>query len=662
MRKNTIYLSLILLIGSAVYGYGQTEPNSSQIQHVLHISVDGLRPDILTSLGASKAPNFFRFRTEGAWTDNARTDVLNTSTIPGHTSHITGRPVFGKNGHGFWWNSDPGPVTLHNKDYKSSVFDVVHDHGYATALYAGKSKFILFENSYNKNAGAPDVIGEDNGKDKIDTYVNNGNMQVLANAFADDLKTNQYTYSFFHFRYPDGQGHSTGWELNDTSEYAKIVMEIDRLLGSFFRTIETTPGLANQTAIILTADHGGEENKRGHGNTFDPDNYTIPFYVWGPGVAQGADLYVLNKEVRKDPGTTQPTDKNALLPIRYGEVANLALNLLRLPSVPGSVYNSDQSLQISTPTDKNILIVQEGLKNYQGTMDTYVRRHKRNNSYGNKTKLLIDDSDPWWSGRDNQSLLRFDNIIGTGPNQIPAGSFIDHAYLQLRVVNNGKEGSFHRMLRSWNERETWNTLNKGINTDDREAVAQSDTKVSNIDKGIVSVDVTKSIQAWTDGAKNYGWAILSNGGNGWDCYSSEGFMPPKLVITYSKLRPLVKSGVLKPAITDAQTKPKSSQKGVKEKIELQNEVAPLLWGNFPNPFTEETTIAFSIAETQHVTIAVYNMQGQLVQTLLDEKQEYGNHQIQFVPKDLTPGLYVVKFVTTGSKGTFEQNQKILYQE
>ncbi len=634
----------------------QTNPNATRIDHVLHISVDGLRPDIITSLGAQNAPNFFRFRTEGAWTDNARTDVLNTSTIPGHSSHITGRPVFGDNGHGFWWNSDPGPFTLHTKGYKASVFDVVHDYGLSTALYAGKSKFVLFENSYNAQSGATDITGMDNGKDKIDTYVYDGNMEVLATTFIEDYKVKQYDYAFFHFRNPDGQGHSTGWKLDNTTEYAEKVKEIDVLLASFFKVIETTPGLAGNTAIILTADHGGEEDKKNHGNVFDPDNYTIPFYVWGPGVARGADLYALNNSVRRNPGTAQPTD-DGLLPIRYGEVANLALNLLGLPSIPGSVYNADQSLKITSP-DTDIVVIQEGLNNYSSTKDTYIRRQKSDHNYGRQRLLLVDDADPWWSGRDNQTLLRFDQIIGTQFGQIPSGSFIENATLQVRVINKGKGGSFHRMLQFWDENVTWDSMRRGVSANDLEAKALADAQVSDVNKGILTIDVTKSIQAWADGEVNYGWAVLPNGGNGWDFYSSEGFMPPKLVIIYDEKRS---------SIYIANNEKPAEKKNTVEIAAQNNEIIsnqsikPLLWGNFPNPFKQTTTFAFSIAESQKVNLSIYDMQGRFLKTIIDEKREVGSHMVPFEATNLTKGIYIVKMIATGSKETVEQSMKIVLE-
>ena len=89
------------------------------MEYVIHVSVDGLRADLLQSLMQSdNEGNFGSFRRlvdEGASTFNARTDYSHTVTIPNHTSMLTGRPVLQPPGqpntvhHGYTNNSDPGP-------------------------------------------------------------------------------------------------------------------------------------------------------------------------------------------------------------------------------------------------------------------------------------------------------------------------------------------------------------------------------------------------------------------------------------------------------------------------------------------------------------------------------------------------------------------------
>ena len=52
-----------------------------------------------------------------------------------------------------------------------------------------------------------------------------------------------------------------------------------------------------------------------------------------------------------------------------------------------------------------------------------------------------------------------------------------------------------------------------------------------------------------------------------------------------------------------------------------------LFQNYPNPCNPETTIEYSLADSCHVTLKIYNLSGQLIKTLIDEYQQAGSHKI-----------------------------------
>jgi hypothetical protein len=63
---------------------------------------------------------------------------------------------------------------------------------------------------------------------------------------------------------------------------------------------------------------------------------------------------------------------------------------------------------------------------------------------------------------------------------------------------------------------------------------------------------------------------------------------------------------------------------------------------YPNPFNPVTTIQFSIPELSEVKMSVYDIQGRMVETLLDENLSTGDHSFQWYAEGFPSGVYFLK--------------------
>jgi predicted AlkP superfamily pyrophosphatase or phosphodiesterase len=223
----------------------------------------------------------------------------------------------------------------------ASVFDVVHDSGGTTAIFASKAKFLLFSRTWNAH-GAADRTGTDNGSAKIDRITIDKDNARLVSELNAELRTKPRQFTFLHISLPDDAGHRNGFM---GSEYLTAVRHTDELLESILSTIDGRPTLKQQLLVVLTADHGGDGGS--HATATKLPNMRVPFMVWGPGVAAGRDLHSLNATFRS-PGDGRPR-YTGQQPIRNADVANLVTDVLDLRWVPGSELDIPRTLTVFGP-------------------------------------------------------------------------------------------------------------------------------------------------------------------------------------------------------------------------------------------------------------------------------------------------------------------------
>jgi hypothetical protein len=85
-----------------------------------------------------------------------------------------------------------------------------------------------------------------------------------------------------------------------------------------------------------------------------------------------------------------------------------------------------------------------------------------------------------------------------------------------------------------------------------------------------------------------------------------------------------------------------------------------LLGVYPNPFNPSTTVRFALASSERVRVRLYNVQGALVRTLLDDDKPAGEHDVEWDGRDndgnpLASGIYFVHM----RAGSYQTTRKVV---
>lgn len=71
---------------------------------------------------------------------------------------------------------------------------------------------------------------------------------------------------------------------------------------------------------------------------------------------------------------------------------------------------------------------------------------------------------------------------------------------------------------------------------------------------------------------------------------------------------------------------------IKDTVINNNHLTPTefyLSQNYPNPFSERTTIKFCVAYRTKVKLEVFNSKGVMIKVLMDEEKEAGTYEVEF---------------------------------
>src|SRR5690606_21890468 len=162
---------------------------------------------------------------------------------------------------------------------------------------------------------------------------------------------------------------------------------------------------------------------------------------------------------------------------------------------------------------------QYGSNGYLGTVDTFLSEGAPDTPHGALPALEWDENQSGTGSR--TALIRFDDIFGNGPGQIPPGVYITSATLNYNAFDEGDSATVNEVLADWDSDVTYNDFggDPGIQPDEYSSQTVT-TAPGSI--GANSINVTASLQAWNENPTlNRGWIFRPNGTNGTDLRSSD---------------------------------------------------------------------------------------------------------------------------------------------
>ncbi|MCF7568786.1 alkaline phosphatase family protein [Sabulilitoribacter arenilitoris] len=249
----------------------ESKTKDFKVKHVIIIGVDAMSPDGIIN---AETPILDNMMANGAYTLNAR-GVLPTSSSTNWASMISGS---GPEQHGITsngWERDDHtlpPVLTGLEGIFPTIFGETRQQRpdiEMGAIYTWGGFGRLIERS----ALSFDSTQKDD--------------ELTLEKATNYIKDKKPDFLFIHFDEVDHIGHSLG---HKTPDFYKAVSHVDQQIGEIVQATKDA-GIFNETAFIISADHGGIGFGHG-GETID--EIEIPFILFGKGFKKG---YIIKNKV-----------------------------------------------------------------------------------------------------------------------------------------------------------------------------------------------------------------------------------------------------------------------------------------------------------------------------------------------------------------------------
>jgi hypothetical protein len=193
-----------------------------------------------------------------------------------------------------------------------------------------------------------------------------------------------------------------------------------------------------------------------------------------------------------------------------------------------------------------------GVDGYTGTFDRRISENSAREVDGSTVTNYLIDGYAAGSSPDEQNLIRFDDIIGNGPGQIPPNALILDATLQIRTSDSSTADSpgpwgVARLLQPFSSATSYFNdftcncplVSRGAWWQDGYTARPDGGFDRTVQGDIELADVRDIVQDWADGEANHGMVMqagftgTTNGWNFWTTGVGDPTYRPKLSVTYT---------------------------------------------------------------------------------------------------------------------------------